>query len=130
MFEIKPIESKERQKAICAQCGVPYRDDCFAYSAIEEDRLLGICQFKIQDDIGYMYELKCPEGIDDEEVLFIMGRAALNFIDLCGAHDAEKCIDDKMARKIGFVDKNGKLKMNLRGVFDGHHHGKNAEKEK
>lgn len=30
MFEIKPIESKERQKAICAQCGVPYRDDCFA----------------------------------------------------------------------------------------------------
>ena len=55
MFEIKPIESKERQKAICAQCGVPYRDDCFAYSAIEEDRLLGICQFKIKDDIGYMY---------------------------------------------------------------------------
>ena len=118
MFEIKPIESKERQKAICAQCGVPYRDDCFAYSAIEEDRLLGICQFKIKDDIGYMYEL------------FIMGRAALNFIDLCGAHDAEKCIDDKMARRIGFVEKNGKLKMNLRGVFDGHHHGKNAEKEK
>ena len=130
MLEVNPIESKERQKELCAKCGAPYREECFAYSAIEGDTLLGICQFRIKDDRGYMYELKCPEGIDDEEVLFIMGRAALNFIDLCGAHDAEKCVDDKMARRIGFIEKDGKLAMDLRGVFDGHHHGKAEDKEK
>ena len=130
MFEVKPVESKEHQRELGRLCGVPYRDECFAYAATEEGKVIGLCQLSIKNDTGYMYELVCPDGTDDEEMLFIMGRATLNFIDLCGAHDAEKCVDDKMARKIGFVEKNGKLKMNLRGVFDGHHHGKNAEKEK
>ena len=130
MITVLPIQTKKEQKELAGRCGVPFREELLAYRAENDGTFAGICQFRMDAKGGHIADLACPVGGTDEDALFVMGRAALNFIDLCGAHDAEKCIEDKMARKIGFVDKNGKLKMNLRGVFDGHHHGKNAEKEK
>ena len=88
MLEIKPIQDKNEQKTLCELCGAAYRPQAFAYSAYDNGAPIGICQFRIMNDTGYVYNLCNTADTDDLEALIIMGRAALNFIDLCGVHTA------------------------------------------
>jgi dUTP pyrophosphatase len=78
-----------------------------------------ICQFRIKNDNGYLYDLCNTEGVDDLEALIIMGRATLNFIDLCGVHTAyfegEKI---RGAMAVGFREKDGALFADLTGMFE------------
>ena len=58
----------------------------------------------------------------DEDALFIAGRSALNFIDLCGVHFAVYLGDDeKLARRVGFTKNETEpyYTMDLTGVFEG-----------
>ena len=119
MLEIKPMQDKNAQKALCELCGAVYRPSAFAYSAYDNGAPVGICQFRILGDGGYVYDLCNTVGTDDLEALIIMGRAALNFIDLCGVHTAyfegEK---NRAAYAVGFREKEGKLFADLSGMFE------------
>jgi len=118
MLEIKPIETKEKQAEICRACGVNFNKDALAYSACEGDAVLGVCQFFMDGEYGYIYDLKNAVGVDDFEALFLMGRAALNFIDLCGVHKAIYCGEESAASKaVGFKKKDGRLFMDFEGFF-------------
>ena len=119
MLIIKPIENKDDQKRICGECGVVYRADAMAYSAEDDGKLIGICQFGIGDGEGYVYDLCCVPGVDDFEALFIMGRQTLNFIDLSGTHKAVFCGDEsRLTKAIGFKSKDGALVFDLEGFFE------------
>ena len=118
MLIIRPVENKEEQKKICEACGVSYRADAMAYGAHEDDKLLGICQFSMDNDCGHLYDLCCADGVDDFEALFIMGRQTLNFIDLCGVHHAVFHGEETRAVKaVGFKREGGELVMDLEGFF-------------
>ena len=119
MLEIKPIADKTAQKALCELCGTAYNASALAYSAHDGGVPVGICQFRIIEDAGHLYDLCNTVGTDDMEALIIMGRATLNFIDLCGVHKAyfegEKT---EAAKAVGFKEKDGRLVLELSGVFD------------
>ena len=119
MLEIKPIPDKTAQKALCELCGVTYNPSALAYSAYDGGAPVGICQFRIVEDAGHLYDLCNTVGVDDLEALIIMGRAALNFIDLCGVHHAyfegKACA---AAKAVGFREKDGKLFADLAGMFE------------
>ena len=126
MLIIRPVQEKEEQKELCERCGVLYRPDALCYKAFdgtaeEEITLLGVCQFDLGEK-GILYDLKSPAGVEDEEALFIMGRQTLNFIDLCGTHDAyldEGCeMTDHLRYWLGFSHKTGEWYMDLHGFFD------------
>ena len=126
MLEILAVQSKEKQKEICEICGVEYKCEAFAYAAYVDEELVGVSQFGIKGKNGYLYDLKEAPGTDDEDALFIMGRALLNFLDLAKVHDVY--IDDtadivrKRSARIGFFPNDeGKLYINLRGIFTPHH---------
>jgi hypothetical protein len=59
----------------------------------------------------------------DNEALFVMGRAALNFIDLCGIHTAfydgdESLPGAQLLHAVGFrKNEQGRLEMDLTGFF-------------
>ena len=63
--------------------------------------------------------------------MFVMGRAALNFIDLCGIHKAKaykNSGDNKLLHAIGFRENNnGEFDINLDGMFDGKCSGHKVE---
>lgn len=121
MLEIKPIEIKSNQEKLCALCGVAYNKNALAYSAYEGETPLGICQFYLDDEYGYIYDLENVKGVDDFEALFIMGRAVLNFIDLCGTHKALFCGEEsRLTKAVGFSQKDGKLFIDLEGFFENH----------
>ncbi len=123
MLKIKPIEKKEDQRALCEKCSLEYNADYFAYSAYEDGVLLGVCQFGMRDGLGHIHNIGAPEGVDDFPSLLLLGRASLNFIDLCGVHDAYfEGEESRLSLAIGFKkNEDGRLYMDLRGFFTEHH---------
>jgi hypothetical protein len=130
MLKVLPIQSKEQQKEICEKCQISYQPDLLAYAASVDDELVGICQFKMTDQGGFLYDL--AKVIDhtenkecsDFEAMFVMGRGTLNFIDLCGVHRAFFCgknPDDSLLRAIGFKKNDtDQYEINLEGFFTDH----------
>ena len=121
MLKIRPIEDKASQERYSLFCGADYYSDSLAYSCYEDDTFVGICQFHLSDDKVFIDNLVGVIGSDDVNALFIMGRAALNFADLSGFHDAFYLnpTNDKLARMIGFKkDIGGDWYMDLRNFFD------------
>lgn len=122
MISVTPIQEKSAQEALCALCGVPFRINMPAYEARnEKGELAGICQFTMDAGGGHIYDLATPTEGDPDDALFVMGRAALNFIDLCGVKIAffeGEGADDALLRRIGFsADKNGRYTVCLEGFF-------------
>ena len=127
MLKIVPIQEKDEQKRLMEACSIPYREFCLAYAAYEEGTLVGGAQFYFEGGACHLTDIRCPEGINDDEALFIMGRGLLNFVDLCGIHDAyadePERLDRRLIARIGFWKNDEGLEyMNLRGFFTDHKH--------
>lgn len=122
MLEIYPIQDKKEQEKICKSCSMTYDPDTMCYSALVDGVLTGACQFRIKGQHGLIVEMKNCDNIDDKEALFVMGRAALNFIDLCDVHEAfyiGDALDRMTLLRIGFsLNDDGRWYVNLSNFFD------------
>ena len=123
MFKITPIQEKERQREICETCGAAFRQDALAYQMIDINSgdLMGMSQFEIGNE-GYIFDLKEAPSHEDFEAMFILGRATMNFIDLCDVHSCRASITAGAKRlmiSIGFKDDNGEYFCDMTGMFDG-----------
>ena len=126
MFKIAPIQDKELQKKYAEECGAQFCPDLFAYSMINQENgeLMGMSQFDISGESGYIRTLKSKLGYSDFEAMFILGRATMNFIDLCGNHScyaSQDAADERLLRSIGFkLLENGEYFADMSHMFDGH----------
>ena len=121
MITVLPIQDKGEQEKLCRLCGVTFHTEWLAYRAENEDGFAGICQFFMNSEGGHLFDLCSPHGRKAQDALFVMGRAALNFMDLCGAKraffDGDKK-DDALLRRVGFIqDENGRYTIDLEGFF-------------
>ncbi len=121
MLEVLPIQTKAEQEALCARCGVEFRVDALAYKALVEGELRGICQFTMNAEGGSLLDFAPLPDAYEFEPMFVMGRAALNFIDLCGVHRAffdAACDNETLIRAIGFTkNADGRWEMDLTDFF-------------
>ena len=135
MLKVLPIQSKAEQEELCKKCNIVFRPELLMYAASYEGELVGVCQFILNDKGGMIYDIaKIADRVTEDgkhsasdfEALFVMGRGALNFIDLCGVHKAfyvGETVDDPLLRAIGFKpDGNGSYSINLEGFFTDHCH--------
>ena len=126
MFKITPVQEKNSQRELCAQFGIEFREDFFAYLMYDLDTgaPMGLSQFEIRGEIGYISELVPFPGTEDNEAMFILGRQTMNFIDLCGAHLCSARIgggDAKMLSAIGFKSqRDGEHFCDMANMFCGH----------
>ena len=122
MLEVIPIQTKTEQEALAARVGAEFLPDALAYRADADGEFVGMCQFRLDPSGWHMLTLDSLPGHEDFQPMFVMGRAALNFMELCGAETAyyEAPLRDRvLVGAIGFrEDKNGKLKVDLKGFFD------------
>lgn len=120
MITVTPIQNKEEQAALCALCGIEYLPRTLAYRTEAEGFFVGMCQFYMDEKGGHITHIAVEH--EDAEAVFLMGRAALNFIDLCGVHTAAyegDATDETMLRRIGFQkDETGRWRIDLTGFFD------------
>lgn len=121
MLEILPIQSKTEQEALCARCNITYDPELMAYGASVDGESVGICQFTISDKGGSLIDIAQVPGRNEFETAFLLGRAALNFIDLCGVHCATydgNVSDESLIRAIGFTKtSDGKYVVDLTDFF-------------
>ena len=122
MLEVIPIQTKTEQEALAARVGAEFLPDALAYRADADGEFVGMCQFRLDPSGGHMLTRDSLPGHEDFQPMFVIGRAALNFMELCGAETAyyEAPLRDRvLVGAIGFrEDKNGKLKVDLKGFFD------------
>ena len=123
MLKILSIQTKEEQEKICEKCGVEFKTELLAYSATLDDKLAGVCQFTMNSEGGSIVDLSLAKGCDDQDALFVLGRATLNFIDLTGVHKAffdGKVTEEneKLIRRIGFCKcEDGRYFVDLTNFF-------------
>ena len=112
MLEVLPIQTKTEQAEICARAGVIFKENDMAYRALVDGELTAVCQFCMDAKGGHIHDLAMVKDRpftdrDRIESLFVMGRAAMNFIDLCGVHKAyfedESFEGEGMIKSIGFT---------------------------
>lgn len=125
MLKVLPVQTKEEQKDLCRACGIKYDPDLLAYRATVNDEFCGMSQFKLSDTGGLIFDIAASHELYDREALFVLGRATLNFIDLCGVHNAffvgtlNEKVDERLIRQIGFSkSENGKYEIDLKNFFD------------
>ena len=127
MFKITPIQSPELQKDYAEAVGTVAREGFFAYSMLdaESGALMGFSQFEIRGEDGYITDLfPAPDFREDMEAMFILGRATMNFIDMCGAHvcySEKSAADARLLHAIGFrEERDGLLFADMTDMFSGH----------
>ncbi len=125
MFKISPINDKKQQELFSSVCGIKFCPELFAYSMIDQDsgELMGMSQFDILKDEGYIQALKPRVGYSDFEAMFILGRATMNFIDLMGAHACRADIDtadERLLRALGFKPDGDGFSADMTDMFNGH----------
>ena len=127
MFKISPIQSPEEQALVASACGSEYKAGAFGYEMrdSESGALMGFSQFEINADGGILLDLRPVRDLDDYEAMFILGRATMNFIDLCGAHTlsaSASAADITLLRAIGLrPTEEGHYFCDMTGFFDGSH---------
>ena len=127
MFKISPIQSQEEQELVANACGAKYKAGAFGYAMRDSKNgeLMGFSQFEITNDGGFLWDLRPAGDLDDYEAMFILGRATMNFIDLCGTHTlsaTSESGDTTLLRAIGLKPTNdGHFFCDMTGFFDGSH---------
>ena len=126
MFKISPVQDINTAEIYAKACGIQLKDGCFLYAMtdIESSEIMGVCQFEIYGDHGYIYDLRPRIMLDDFEAMFILGRQTMNFINLCGANECRAtcdAADEKLISAIGFKKLNDYYTCNMSGMFDGSH---------
>ena len=124
MFKISAVQDKDLQKKYTIECGAEYSEELFLYAMTDNDsgQLMGIAQFEICKGYGYIKDLKPRLGYSDFEAMFILGRATMNFIDLCGVHRCRASADageERLIRAIGFKLSGDSYEVDMTGMFDG-----------
>ena len=121
LLSVLPIQDKEEQRILCEKCGVEYNADLLAYKLVEGETAVGLCQFKMTRDGGSIVTLNCFGGEEFFRYIHMLGRGALNFMDLIGARYGfldDPTVDDVIAKAIGFEkDENGRYKIDLKALF-------------
>ena len=115
MLEVLPIQDKQEQELLCARCEIPFHGELMAYKALVDGELKGVCQFTMDQNGGRILHFAHVPNAYEFEPMFVMGRATLNFIDLCGVHTAFFDADydnEVLIKAVGFR-KNGRQRMML-----------------
>ena len=120
MLSVVPVQDKEEQKRFCELCSLEYDIRAMAYAAYSDGAFTGVVQFRIEGEAASITGDAFLPDAYDFEARFIMGRAVMNFIDLCGIENMFCDLsDERFARALGFrPDANGRMTLNLTGFFD------------
>ena len=124
MIAIRPVYTSYEREEYMKPFGIVPEDNQVVISAINDGRFVGAALVSFEGNNGTIHMMRLVDGYDDYIDRFLLGKAALNFLDLSGAKDVVYIGDDeKLAKALGFkIDESG-MTINLKGYFDGAHDG-------
>lgn len=124
MIAIRPVYTSYEREEYMKPFGIIPEENQVVISAINDGKFVGAALVSFEGSNGTIHMMSLIEGYDDYIDRFLIGKAALNFLDLSGAKDVTYVgTDEKLAKALGFkTDENG-MTINLSGYFEGNHDG-------
>lgn len=124
MIAIRPVYTSYEREEYMKPFGIVPKENQVVIAANNDGRFVGAALVSFAGNNGTVHMMSLIDGYDDYIDRFLIGKAALNFLDLSGAKDITYIGDDeKLAKALGFkIDENG-MTINLTGYFDGAHEG-------
>ena len=124
MIAIRPVYTSYEREEYMKPFGIVPEDNQVVIAANNDGRFVGAALVSFEGNNGTVHMMSLIEGYDDYIDRFLIGKAALNFLDLSGAKDVTYVgNDEKLAKALGFKIENGNMTINLTGYFDGAHEG-------
>ena len=137
MIEAKTIKIKIIRLRSAVSAASRFDPDALAYAAVDSNtgELLAVSQFRLcNDGFGELVDVVATPDLSEKaeseyslrNILFITGRAAMNFMDICGFHKARAVgtlsRDEALAKLLGFKpDPDGGWFCDLAHLFTGEH---------
>lgn len=124
MIAIRPVYTSYEREEYMKPFGIVAQENQVVIAANNDGRFVGAALVSYEGGNGTVHMMSLINGYDDYIDRFLIGKAALNFLDLAGAKDVTYTgSDEKLAKALGFkIDQNG-MTINLTGYFDGAHEG-------
>ena len=122
MLEIRPVHTSYEREEYTKVFGIIPKDDCFVIAAINGGRFVGTAYGKVDGENAEIYLMSLVEGYNDDVDRFLLGKAALNYIDLNGGINVVYSGDDsRIAKALGFKVTDESKTLNLTGYFGEKH---------
>ena len=124
MIAIRPVYTSYEREEYMKPFGITPDENQVVIAANNDGRFVGAALVSYEGNNGTVHMMSLIDGYDDYIDRFLIGKAALNFLDLAGAKDVTYIgSDEKLAKALGFkIDEDG-MHINLTGYFDGAHEG-------
>ncbi|MGI6202323.1 MAG: hypothetical protein ACOYID_02855 [Eubacteriales bacterium] len=126
MLKILSVQDKGEQERLCALCSTEYLPEALAYAGYDDDdNFACIAQFTIRAGYVELRSLASVSGTpENEDVLLLCGRAALNFAYTIGIRQARCSLPAEkympLYRKIGFMPEGDRMTCDLGKLFENH----------
>ena len=118
MLKITPVGDKELQKQYCEAAGVTHDADQMCFAAYDDAVFRCGSLFRIVGKCCVIYDIKLIDGIEDYLAVYLLAKAPLSFCERIGIMEAWYEAEDKeLAKKLEFVEKDGKYTLDLEGYF-------------
>ena len=122
MLEIRPVYTSYEREEYTKCFGIVPEDGYFVIAARNNGRFVGTAYGKIDGKNAVITLMSLIDGYDDDVDRFLLGKAALNHIDLNGGVDVIYTgSDERLAKALGFSCADGQKKLCLSGYFEGKH---------
>lgn len=122
MIAIRPVYTSYEREEYMKPFGIVPEEGYQVIAAHNDGRFVGGAYLSYEGKSGTIYLMSLIDGYDDYIDRFLIGKAALNFLDLAGAKDITYTgNDEKLAKALGFKIDDEKMTINLEGYFDGKH---------
>lgn len=122
MIAIRPVYTSYEREEYMKPFGIVPNENQVVIAANNDGRFVGAALVSYSGNDGTVHLMSLIEGYDDYIDRFLIGKAALNFLDLSGAKNVTYTgNDEKLAKALGFKIENGNMTINLVGYFDGTH---------
>ena len=124
MIAIRPVYTSYEREEYMKPFGIVPEDGFQVIAAHNDGRFVGAAYVSFEGTEGTIHLMSLVDGYDDYIDRFLIGKAALNFLDLSGAKNVVYTgNDDKLAKALGFKIDGDIKTLNLIGYFDGKHEG-------
>lgn len=122
MISIRPVYTSYEREEYLKPFGITPKDGYTVLCARNDGKFVGTAYVSSKNGCGIIHFLSLVDGYDDYVDKFLLGKAALNFLDLDGAKSAiYQGSDEKLAKNLGFKKIDGEYKLSLVGYFDANH---------
>ena len=122
MIAIRPVYTSYEREEYMKPFGIVPKEGYQVIAAHNDGRFVGGAYLSYEGNVGTIYLMSLIDGYDDYIDRFLIGKAALNFLDLAGAKNVTYTgNDEKLAKALGFAIDGEKMTINLEGYFDGKH---------